>query len=655
MAYSYVINDFTHGEIAPWMLSRSDLKIYKRSAEKLRNVLVKPSGGVKKRFGTEFLTAYYSVDDNKIKLVGYDYFGDKKFLIVLTNNQMDIYDGDTKVKTFVTDWSGDDIKNNLIKHAQSGSEMIFCNEDSIPKVLRRKRDGTWEFTGFDFKNEPAYDYNNDYDDITFELSTNTVGNPRILTASDSVFNSNHEGGRFVGFSDTEADIYGEVEGVANITEFVSDTSVKVDITSKFSGQFTSGVKGKKCILQEVAFSDDHGYPTSVTFYQNRLIFGGGKDLPQTVFMSVVGQFRDFNVGSGQPSDAIVIKLGGAELTKIKNVVSDKTLQIFTSRSEHAAIQENGTALNLNSLYIRKQTNNGISNVSPAVLDNQTFYIKRNGRGMMSYAFNPDNSSYNSTEVSIIAGHLIRSPIDMSALNGAQLEDSSYLLVCNDDGTLAVYQTTISQNVSAWSLCTTDGEFVRVQEVDEELYFIIKREIDGDTRYYIERADFTEYLDCAHHYNFGSETTNITGLDALEGKEVSVKGDGFVLKNETVVGGEISISRPSKVVSVGLSFNSKIKPTPFAVTTQDTGATTYKKKRLHKAYVDYYESLGVKVDDILIPYLTFDEDVFSNSNNPRTGIYETTISNGWDARNMIEVSSDYPLPMFIIGIGFDIGF
>ena len=46
---------FTNGEIDPALLGRFDLKAYRNGADKLRNVLCKPQGGVRRRPGLEYV------------------------------------------------------------------------------------------------------------------------------------------------------------------------------------------------------------------------------------------------------------------------------------------------------------------------------------------------------------------------------------------------------------------------------------------------------------------------------------------------------------------------------------------------------------------------------------------------------------------------
>ncbi len=48
---------FTAGELSPWLATRFDLQAYQRGAALVHNFLVQPYGGLRRRFGTEFLTA----------------------------------------------------------------------------------------------------------------------------------------------------------------------------------------------------------------------------------------------------------------------------------------------------------------------------------------------------------------------------------------------------------------------------------------------------------------------------------------------------------------------------------------------------------------------------------------------------------------------
>src|SRR6185312_16302983 len=71
--------------------------------------------------------------------------------------------------------------------------------------------------------------------------------------------------------------------------------------------------------------------------------------------------------------------------------------------------------------------------------------------------------------------------------------------------------------------------------------------------YLEELDFDVYTDCTFTYTFNAPTTNVTGLDSLNGQVVQMIGDGYVLNNQTVLNGQISLSSAVSSLKVGLQF------------------------------------------------------------------------------------------------------
>ena len=77
-------NDFSHGELEPRMLSKSNLQLYRKAAERLRNVVVLPTGGIQRRFGTLFIEDK-GVATNEIMLAEFIYNEDTPYLLIFTN------------------------------------------------------------------------------------------------------------------------------------------------------------------------------------------------------------------------------------------------------------------------------------------------------------------------------------------------------------------------------------------------------------------------------------------------------------------------------------------------------------------------------------------------------------------------------------------
>ena len=56
--------------------------------------------------------------------------------------------------------------------------------------------------------------------------------------------------------------------------------------------------------REAAFGVRRGWPHSITFHQDRLVFGGSREWPCGVWMSRVGDHQNFNAGTGLDDEAI---------------------------------------------------------------------------------------------------------------------------------------------------------------------------------------------------------------------------------------------------------------------------------------------------------------------------------------------------------------
>jgi len=647
-------NDFSHGELEPRMLSKSNLDLYRKAAERLRNVIVLPTGGVQRRFGTLFLEDRGTATD-EIMLAEFIYNEDTPYLLIFTDLSLTVYENDIAVATVVTPWSGSILANNELKFSQTENSMILVHPDYAPYELKRGvSSAIWTLTTLSFKNLPGYDYNQNYDTNTFKLDNVAVGPGRTLTASAPIFDASYVGGWFQSFGkeDLEAKL-----GVAKITAYLTTTTVTVEVTSEFDSNLTTPVTGAHCLLMEPAFSTARGWPRSVTYYEGRLYFGGSKSLPDTIFGSVVDEFRNFDIGTGQDDDALQMTIGGHKVGIIQHILGDRSLQIFTSRGEYTAPQLDEQALTPGKFSIKKQSSNGIQQVRPLVLDNQTFYVKKGGKGVMSFVYDNDQQSFNSTEVSLLSPHLIVQPVDGAILSGSTRDNADFLFMINTDGTLATYQSRQVENVSAWTLCdtafATDGKFIKVTEVDDDIYFIVQRTVNSVDKIYLEKVSFAHYTDSTYTNTYGVATDVITGLGHLEGEEVYIKGDGYVLEPETVSSGQITIDREVSEVEVGLKYRPVIKPMPLALDTQD-GNTMYKPKKISTVYIDYYQSLGIYIDEILIPPLTFGPTVLDQPPTVKTDIYELKgLLRDWTPRDMIEITQEEPLPMTIIGLGFDV--
>ena len=85
-------NNFSAGELAPTLYTRTDIQQYANGAKKLTNVIPLVEGGVRKRPGTFFTDTMA----NAVRLIPFVVSSDKSYMLILKPYVMDIYDPRSK-------------------------------------------------------------------------------------------------------------------------------------------------------------------------------------------------------------------------------------------------------------------------------------------------------------------------------------------------------------------------------------------------------------------------------------------------------------------------------------------------------------------------------------------------------------------------------
>jgi hypothetical protein len=255
----YNQSNFTKGELSPRLYARTDFKGYYQGAKRLRNVIVVPEGGIKVRFGLRRIVTVSGITSyTESKETTFQYSTETDYLIVFKPLAMLIYHDDALVATVVTPYSA--LEVNQLRYTQELDVMIVTHPDHKPKILRRtSAHAGWTFNDVTFKNLPVYDFNRNYDSITF-TPVGTSGTVSI-TASAPIFTTALIGGVFFGNN-----------GYVRLTTFVGTTEMTGYTISDFPN--VNSIPGTQAFLGEPAWSIARGWPTSVTFYQSRVFFFG---------------------------------------------------------------------------------------------------------------------------------------------------------------------------------------------------------------------------------------------------------------------------------------------------------------------------------------------------------------------------------------------
>jgi len=76
------------------------------------------------------------------------------------------------------------------------------------------------------------------------------------------------------------------------------------------------------------------------------------------------------------------------------------------------------------------------------------------------------------------------------------------------------------------------------------------------------------------------------------------------------------------------------------------------KRIVKAQVDLFETLGIYINDVLLPTRKFGSGLLDTTPVPYTGLKETFIL-GWSELAQVTITQKDPLPMTLLALALEV--
>lgn len=447
--------NFSTGEIDPLLRARIDLDAYNNALETAKNVLIQPQGGARRRPGLHYITALPNSGAesaaNGVRLVPFEFSVDDSYIFCFTHNRIYIF----KNEALVTNINGSG--NNYLDTTavgltaarlsdmcwtQSADTMIITQDGVNPvKIVRGATDASWTISALTFDSIPKYAFvlssTNPAGTITPSAVTGTI----TLTASSAVFNSGHVGQY----------INAQPQGRAKVTQYVSATSVKV--VTEFPFFDTTAIASGNWEIEsgyENVWSASRGWPKAATFHEGRLYFGGSTARPSTIWGSKVGLFFDFEAATALDDDAVEATLDTNTYNEIVDIVSARDLQVFTTGGEFYIPQEGLNPITPAAFFVKTVTNNGCApGVRVQQIDSGTLFVQRQGKSLNEFAFTDTQLTYMTSKISLLAGHLLKSPVEIALRRAVATDENDLLLIVNGaDGSMAAFSLLRAQNVIA---------------------------------------------------------------------------------------------------------------------------------------------------------------------------------------------------------------
>ena len=511
--------NFTAGELTPKLAGQVDFKKYNNGVEILENMTVFPQGGATRRYGTKFVAEVkdsskitrlipfeFNIEQSYILEFGNQYirfFKDNGQITNATKNITNITQANPAVVTvashgytngtdvwinsvggmtqlncrrfrianvttntfelsgvdstsYTTYTSGGTVASVYeiaspftesmlydIQFTQSADVMYIVEETLQPRKLSRTGHTSWTLSTVEFINGPYLDDNDT--STTFTSSTNTVGASRTLTAS-SITGINDG----VGFKSSDVGrLVRMVDGYGVITAFTSTTivtwEIKLDIvTATATTDWALGV-----------WSDDTGYPKTVSFFEQRLIFGGSTDFPQTIWASESGFYEQFDRGDGDPADSFIYTIAANKVNTIRWLAPARDLIVGTAGGEFKVGRPTGEPLQPDNVQITQQTTYGGYNTQPIQIGNSVLFLQRQRKKIREFSYRFEDDAYQAPDMTLLAEHITGNGI--TDVDYAQEPDSIYWAV-RDDGTLLGMTYQRQEDIIAWHRHIMGGSY-----------------------------------------------------------------------------------------------------------------------------------------------------------------------------------------------------
>ena len=446
-------------------------------------------------------------------------------------------------------------------------------------------------------------------------------------------------------------------GVVRVVSVEDETTATVEVIKPLES--TEPTKN----WAEGAWSRVRGYPRTVCMHEQRMVYGGTRHKPQTLWASAIGDFYNFKLGS-KDDDAFAFTLASVETNAICWLVSQQALCIGTAGDEYILRSSSDGAITPTNFQVMRQSHFG-SKYAPALLANDAaLFIQRQGRKIREFVYEFSKDGYVAADLTLLADHITEGGVVQTAF---QQQPDAILWCVTGKGILAGMTYERAQNVVGWHRHTTDGQFESVASIysadgADEVWVIVKR---GNARF-VERFDphFREalededkgawfYLDCATRFVSETPMTEITGLERFEGRTVEVYADGAVEDPVTVTNGKVALPRPCTNVLIGLPYTSQLTPMPLDPGPMGDGTAQSRKFRVNRLVLRVYKSLGGEVQvsrDLWDPVVSRDmADRMDESPQPFTGDREIYIAKGFEGLGNVSVRQTQPLPLTLLAL------
>ena len=434
-----------------------------------------------------------------------------------------------------------------VKFAQSADLMYLVHPSYAIRQLTRTAHTSWTLTA-----------------PTLTTSANktvsgvTKANPGVVTTSTD---HGYTEGDFVtftnigGMTQLNGNVY-KVGTVGSSTTFNLQDASGTNLNTGSYGTFSAGGSDTVNKLTDpVLNTTTDYYPSSVTFFEQRLVFAGSNNNPQSVWFSKSADYTNFTTGVND-TDAMVYTIASNKVNAIRFMSAQRSLIIGTVGGEFVVSASGTTSpITPTNIQIQRQTAHGAANQDAIQIENVTMFLQRAKRKIRELTYNLNIDQYQTQDMTLLAEHITDGGILEMAY---QQEPDSILWCVRSDGTLLGFTYARAEEVVGWHKHILGGVFGEATITVSDY-----GNIATGTTITITKSDGSSVTFTSEAAG-GTSPSSSTGWRPNEGNNTTADNIYTAVNAHA----DFTVANPSAAV-VTIKETSKLGTSPISITTSDT--------------------------------------------------------------------------------------
>lgn len=687
MKQHLIKNNFSAGELAPTLYTRTDIQQYANGAKELTNVIPLVEGGVKKRPGTYFL----SLAENSHRLVPFIVNSSDTFALIFRDGFIDVFNPRTKsiITSIISPYTASQIHD--IQYVQYRYEMFLThNEVPVYRFMCNENFANWQLIQFVYSHAPTDSENARFPfrkgkpsgkDVGAQISFTLSGVNEWLTTQTYLVGDviSYVGAYYQATQDstnkqpntetsywavvteglgavfTAADVGSYIDvngGIIKITQLVNADQVNGEVVKKLDADVLAIERAWS--IMPPAFNTTNGYPRCCTYFKQRLALANTKKNPNKIWFSAVGGNGNY-LETTEDGDAFSIVSASGLSNSILFLEAQRGVVCLTSGGEFMVDSDgvlSPTTVNIN----EHSAYGAYPSTRPERVGNELLFVQRGGERLRALTYRFEVDGLVSPEVSSLASHIGENHLGINELSYMQ-EPESLVWCVLGDGKVASITFNRDQEVVAWAQHDFGGVVLSICSVPTKLgkdrsFMLISR--NGTTC--LEEISFDAYLDSQREVVLSDLVVSkgtLVGFNSFD----AFFNDGQYIYQVQFAEKETQMVFPeqwlNKTLNIGQTINCKAVMFPPELNQNPISSLMFKAK-IERIGLFFHKTISPEINGELVEQFNYSDGEVWEPREPHTG-YHLIEGGTWEDLHKLPfvVTHNKPLPFHLQAISMQI--